>query len=622
MSVAAFDYFCPRTIHLMTMTYSVQRSTTRFLLLVAIALCVGCQDDMSTVRKIQAARQARQKAETKVDHVGESISLVSRLIELDGESAGRQIVYHLNAWNQSQEAKRNQGATTGGQSPSENEFRPTRLLRTIEELISYDEAVKTVSQAEFVPLDVYNLRYCYLLRKVTDWVLENSPDDPLWQHWVDDNRKALGEENSNSLASAIKLFDWVTRNIALEPMVFGNEAPPVPRLPMNMEFRGAGYRQTPYETLFRGTGDALQRSTTFISLCRQASIPACMLGVVDSSGNFSPWITGVMVGKELYLFDCGLGVPVPGPNQVGIATLSEARSDASVLRRMSVPGWFEYPVKKDDIQQCAAMLALEPETMSVRSKRLQEALTGDLRLVLYEDADAIADALEALPGIASVKIWDVPLKARVYNAALQQIAKNNPVVAFFTLAEWTILEGEFDQAKRLAQGRWRHLQGIFEDDDEDSTQGAKSLFLSQRQPEFEIADLRIDVELQKQYGIRRTLGVTPEIYDRQIQQVQQIMRQGKNTATFWIALIQYENSRFDLAENWFGTRVLGDKQASRWEQAARYNLARSLETLDQADKAIELYKTEGDLQEHGNRIRARLLAKSKGDSSDAEEPQN
>ncbi len=576
------------------------------LLLAIAALLAGCQDDMATVRKIQADRQVRQQTQTKVDHLGETMSLVSRLVELDPTSAGKQIVYHLNAWSAAQDA----AAPTD--KPPVSDFHVTELLRTVSGVIPHEEAVESVSQATFIPLDIYHLRYNYLLREIRNWVLDRSPTDPLWDKWLRDSRDSLGGENADSLSAATKLFDWVTRNIALEPMVLTDPAPPGPRLPLGMVFRGAGYRQTPYQTLFRGTGDAWQRSTTFISLCRQASISACMLGLADGSGNLRPWLVGVLVGGELYLFDCAMGIPIPGPNQVGIATLSQARQDASVLRRMNVPGWFEYPVQKDDVQQCAAMLVLDPETVSARSKRLQNGLTGDLRMVLYEDADATAAAFDALTGIASVRIWDVPLLARVYDVAIRTAADDDPMLAFFMFSPWIILEGQFEQAKQLSLGRWRHLQGRFDDDEENVIKGAKTLYLGQRQPEFEIADLRIDVDLQKQYGIRRDLGVTPEDYDRQIAQVQAIMRQGKSTATYWLSLIQYETGRFDIAESWFGGRVLGDHQESRWKQAARGSLAEAYEHLGNYDKAIELYKTEGDLQEHGNRIRGRLIARTQG----------
>lgn len=110
---------------------------------------------------------------------------------------------------------------------------------------------------------------------------------------------------------------------------------------------------------------------------------------------------------------------------------------------------------------------------------------------------------------------------------------------------------------------------------------------------------------------------------------------GKNAATYWISLIQYEDQRYETAETWFSKRVLDSELISRreltgdslspWVPAARYNLARSLERSGEIDEAIELYKTDGDPQEHGNRLRARLLdkqgqsASSPGERSDPQD---
>ena len=88
------------------------------------------------------------------------------------------------------------------------------------------------------------------------------------------------------------------------------------------------------------------------------------------------------------------------------------------------------------------------------------------------------------------------------------------------------------------------------------------------------------------------------------------MRLGKRTATYWLSLVQYDDERYETAMSWLEGRVMVPSQRSFWEPAARYNLARTAERLDDIDGAIERYKTEGDPQEHGNRIRARLLAKS------------
>jgi len=579
------------------------------ILPLAAIVAIGCNDDTKTIRSIQAGRQLRQQTETKVDHLSEALSLVSRLIELQTESAARQIVYHLNAWRQS-----------AGDSPGDSDV-PTDLLKTISDIIPLKESTETVSRQTFAESDVDFLKLRYLLRRVAESVRSGDVTDPLWAGWIDQNRQSLGDENADQLALATQLFDWTIRNVSLEPMAFGGSLP-TPNLPLGLSFAGAGYRQTPLQTLFRGTGDALQRSGTFIGLCRQADLPACMLGIAPSASNASaggastiarPWLVGVLIGGKVYLFDCGLGVPIVGPGQQGIATLDQARRDASVLRRMNVPGWFDYPFQKDDVQQCVAMLMVEPESISFRARRLQNSLTGDARLGVYDDPTTLADSFVAVTGIASAQIWDIPLLARAYAAGISQAASQDPMLAFYVFAPWTILDGEFEQAKRLSLGRWRHLQGTLDSNEDEAVEGAKMLYLSQRQPEFEIAELRGDVELQKRYGIRRELGVEPEVYDRQVQQFQAIMRQGKVVASYWLSLIQYDTGRYDLARNWFQDRILGDGLESDWDVAARYNLARSLEKLGETDKAAELYRTEGDPQAHGNRIRARLITREAAD---------
>ena len=177
---------------------------------------------------------------------------------------------------------------------------------------------------------------------------------------------------------------------------------------------------------------------------------------------------------------------------------------------------------------------------------------------------------------------------------------------FWYLARYSMLETENSS---LSLARWRHLHGQFNDDEEEDTSGARTLYLAQRAPEFEIEDLLIDVDLQNAYNVRRDLGTTPEEYEMQLRQMQAMMRLSKRTATYWISLIQYDDQRYETASNWFTKRVLTDEQTSFWGPSARYNLARSIERIDDIDRAIELYKTDGDPQEHGNRIRARLLGR-------------
>lgn len=569
------------------------------LFLAASILTTGCQDDTDLVRQIQNKRQAKQQLQSQRDHLGETFVLLRQYIDLEPEKAQRQIAYHLNRWSETK--------------PTDTTTAP-ELVRSIRELIPQEQLEIRLANATFQPQDAQHLRDSFLFHSLYNWVDVDTHDERLLTGWFRkmESDKKLTADQIESLRTATRLFDWTIRNIAIEPNEQLAPAPPGPKFPLGMKFRGAGYRQTDYQSVMRGTGDGLQRAGVFTQLCRQAGIPAAVLGMIDGkTAEITPFCVGVLIGNDIYLFEPTLGIFVPGADQIGIATLAEARRDAVILRRLGIAGLdqFTYPIKKENIQQCVALLNLLPEAISPRMHRLQAGLTGKRRMNVYVDADEMAEKFDAVTGISSVRLWDVPLLAEIYQAECEQESQRDPMFGFWYLARWAMMDAEFNMAKQLARGRWRHLLGQFSDSEDDNVSGARSLYMAQRAPEFEIEDLRIDVDLQKAYGIRRDLGVDTQRYDQQIAQIQDLMRLGKRTATYWLSLLQADDDRLETAEGWIQKRVLDEQQQSLWVPPARYNLGRIVEALGETERAIELYKREGAPQEHGNRIRARLLAK-------------
>ncbi|TWU55374.1 tetratricopeptide repeat protein [Rubripirellula reticaptiva] len=560
-----------------------------------ITVLGGCSDDADAIRRIRSQRQAKMQSQTQQDHIGETFSLLNRLVDLNPDEAERQIAYHLNRWSEDRDEVKADDIS--------------ELLRTISDVLPPEAVQQRIDRKNFTRDDTDHLRDSYLFKKISDWVNRESSDDPVLTDWLTEQEKKSSEA-ALQIRTAARLFDWTVRNIAYEAKIPVVPAPPAPPMSMGMTFQGAGYRQTDYETVWRGTGDALQRAGVFTQLCRQSGLTAFVLAIPSTDdGSLDPWCVGVLIDKEIYLFEPELGVFIPGPGQVGVATLSDARKDASVLRRLNVPGFFDYPYAKDDIQQTVALLNVVPEAISPRMKELQSGLAGDRRMVTYVDAPSLAKQIDSISGISGVRLWNVPLLAEAYRTDMETAASRDPVFQFWYQSRWAILEADIDTSRQLAVARWNHLLGKFDNDESDDSKGARVLYLAMRAPEFEIADLRIDVNLQIAYGIRRERGTESEVYDRQVQQVQAMMRQGKRSATYWISLIQYDDQRYETAETWFAKRVLDENQPSLWIPAARYNLARTQELLGNLDSAVELYKTVGSPQEHGNRIRARLIQK-------------
>jgi hypothetical protein len=593
-------------------------------------IVAGCQDDAELVRQIQNERQAKQQLRSQQDHLNEVFVLLRQYVELQPEKASQQLAYHLNRW-------------TEDRPPAAAEV-PKPLVASIRDLMPPEQLANRLASDTFMPQDAEHLRDSYLFSQLYRWVDVPEHDDPLLKEWLAEQETQIGARELETLRTATRLFDWTVRNIALQPTDPNLTPPDGLELPFGMTFMGPGYRQSDYQTVMLGTGDGLQRAGVFTQLCRQAGIPAAVLGTIDdTTGGVTPFCVGVLAGEDIYLFEPTLGVFVPGPGQEGIATLAQARSDALVLRRLGIAGFdeFTYPLSKEDVQQCVALLNLLPEAISPRMQRVQSGLTGGRRMNVYVDAASLAQRLDAVTGISGVKLWDVPVLAEIYQSVCEAHAERNPVFAFFYRARWSMMETEYtvrkadyeilaeydpdteygmdvgysdkasvDKIRPLLQARWRHLLGQFSDREEENVEGARSIYLAHRKPEFEIEDLSIDVDLQKRYGIRRELGVDSEVYNRQVAHIQQMMQLGKRTATYWLSLLQADDGRLETAEGWIAKRVLDEDQESEWVPAARYNLARLAEQLGETDRAVELYKTEGAPQEHGNRIRARLLAKT------------
>ena len=607
-------------------THGIRSSLLLATLLMTSFAVIGCDDGVDRVRAIERERQTRVQKDTEVDHLGEVHSLLSRLVELNPQESQREILYHLNRWKQANNTV---------------DAKVTPLISTVNAVRTEDELKVITEQPLFAASDIDHLRDCYLFRQISEWVDREPEEDPLLTAWLNEQEAKLSEEDAGKLRTAVRFFDWTVRNVGYQPLQPETSLPPhppfngmeQPTFSLGMKFQGPGYRQTDYETVWRGLGDSLQRAGVFTQLCRQASIPAFVLATQsDQNGQLKPWSVGILIGEDIYLFEPELGCFVPGPGQVGIATLGEARSDASVMRRLNVVSFFDYPLSKADIQQSIALLNVTPEGVSLRMKMLQDGLTGDRRMQTFVDVDTLAGKIDAMPGIAGVRLWDVPILAEIYAAELEAAAIRDPLLNFWSRAAWSILEDLSDNSKLLALARWRHLHGQFDKDEEEDADGARVLYLAQRAPEFEIEDLGINVDLQKAYGVRRELGMSEEQYNSQLKYAQDLMRMSKNAATFWVSLIQYEDERYETAQTWFSKRVLDPELVSRreftgdtlspWTPSARYNLGRSLERSGKFDQAIELYKTDGDPQEHGNRLRARLLAKQLAASDEPDTPPN
>ncbi len=214
----------------------------------------------------------------------------------------------------------------------------------------------------------------------------------------------------DDLARVRRVFDWMVRQVQLVP----EGALGVPPLTQAMA--------RPYDVLLRGmategAGSWSERSWLFMSLCRQLGLDSGLITFVPK-GSQTPviWAVGVLINKQVYLFDARVGIAIPAPDGEGVATLVEAMSDPGVLERMSLPGQSSYAATRDAIRSSPGKLIVLLDSGSgyftPRMRLLERNLTGKSRVFLFRDpAEQRQKFVEAMgDALGEAALWSMPLQ--------------------------------------------------------------------------------------------------------------------------------------------------------------------------------------------------------------------
>ncbi len=349
---------------------------------------------------------------------------------------------------------------------------------------------------------------------------------------------------------------------------------------------GPGNRHWPFETLLYGRGTAIDRAWLFILLARQQGLDVVMLGLADENRkSVRPWLPALVLDGDLYLFDCRLGLPIPGPTEGGVATLAQVAADEQLLRRLDLDDDHRYPVRAEALQQVVAFVEGSPAGLSRRMALVESRLAGKHKMKLTSPGSALAQRVGKLPHVAEARLWPLPFEVSRWKANLGPEQKRAAV------REMVL----YQAMPALRRGRALHFKGQYEGE-----QGAKRYYLNARPPEKFIEDFKLSKEMAKRI---------PAATIARVEAVQILrMREGKQNASFWLGLIFFEQEDYPNAIDFFAKRTLAASENSPWTAAARYNLARTYEAEGNLAKAIELYASDtASPQSHGNRLRARWL---------------
>ncbi len=241
--------------------------------------------------------------------------------------------------------------------------------------------------------------------------------------------------NGDNLSRVRRVFAWVVAQAQLVP-------------PGALAFGGLTQAYArPYDVLLRGMATESQgvwaeRAWLFIALCRQLEIDAGLITYTHSStleppvprygvnleleaslyglrrGGKSPivWVCAVLIDDKAYLFDARVGLEIPGPGGVGVATLDQAMSDPAILERMNLPGQSPYGTSRASLLGSPTKIGILLEStlgyFSPKMKMLQNELAGEYRTILYRDPAEQREHFAQVLGehAGEIKLWNLPLE--------------------------------------------------------------------------------------------------------------------------------------------------------------------------------------------------------------------
>jgi hypothetical protein len=570
----------------------------------------GC----TTNTELEQTTKASATTNPGAENLTLALDSLRKLAEADDYQPAQRTIFYLNQWLSAEPAAK--GA-----------WEPDRLIRSLpralREMPGSDPQkpedqpwIKDLSKLQFHSENLEEIQYLQQNLWLHDVAahVRREPPAPRLKPWLKEIETSVGLPEAEQLATAERLLDWTTRNVQLDPL------PPIPKdplatagtpeaaLPSALGQVGPGYSHLPLEILIYGHGDAHERARIFILLCRQVGIDAVMLAFPEEQSTARRgWLPAALIGGKLYLFDTSLGLPIPGADGKGIATLDQVRKEPAILRQLDVDGVGKYPVSDADFKQGIwAQIDAEPSALARRMALLQEAMPKATRLALATQPTQIEAAVRKSNSIDGVSLWRAPYDALMYRGGKLMRARTDPQLA----GNLNRLQFLFQPDRPLMKGRNLHLQGRFEN--EDRKFGARSLYLQCRKSDREIDALVTNEFYRKFAKIEEHLPHNPQQREAAIQTISDVAREEKFYATFWLGLTYFEAGRYDAAIEWLGERTVQVSPPSPWTPAARYNLSRCYEQLGKMDLARQWLESDKDSpQRLGNMVRARMLKAEK-----------
>jgi tetratricopeptide (TPR) repeat protein len=562
-----------------------------FIVVAVVVILWISQPDPS---QIAGPRGGSSAVQPQQDHFELARNCLLRLDEFDPRQGMIQTAYHLNRWI--------------GSEAQDISWREDPMIEGLPADLRGIPPMQTLAKREFTTSEVRYLQQASWARSITQWLVQQD-ELSRFDNWLGELEQDLGEPHAYDVRVAAALFDWTVRNVQLDELLpypgedadtESDEASSPSIGPLLTATRGPGYTRYPWQTMLFGRGDAWQRTRVFTLLCRQQQIDVVVLAFADGQAQPRPWLPAALIDEQMYLFDPALGLPIPGPDGMGIATLAQVLADKELLRALSMGSAYPYEPADADFDRLVALIDASYESLTYRMRAVTERASEGEPLFLSVDPTQLADRVRRISKISDVRLWRVPLEAWIYRTAFERQAEQDPEIAAQLMFERWLC----DEQHPMIQGRVQYFRGNFEKTDDNP--GAKSYFIKAIVPASVIAQIGTSPEVQQELGIIRRREndqqwqLTLQMYATSILGV-------KQAATYWLGITHYDTGRYETAIPWLKKRTLDTPEGNPWKSGARYNLSRTEEALGNFEAARQLLLLDDSPQKHGNLLRARYL---------------
>jgi hypothetical protein len=377
---------------------------------------------------------------------------------------------------------------------------------------------------------------------------------------------------------------------------------------------------TPYEVYLLGKGTAHDRAWIFVNVVRQLKLDAVLLVPrpagqdVPAVADAQPFLVGVLLDGQVYLFDALAGVPIPAPGRdsataagPSVATLIQAASDPAVLQQLDAQGK-PYPIRAADLARPGVVIIGNTSLWSGRMEALQTQFVGNRAMVI---SDPLADPED------SAGVW-----TRVVKAGKGRWAGAD-------IRFWEYPEAQLSAHVQMTKDQQDSLEGLMRPFEAFTTvtldQTGRPVFrgieaqLDPAAGEFD-PNVRVNVRLTKGEQMRSRLAQLAGEFTEAVKSytnvrgrslkllqyepppaIRSIHTRAIDDAYFWTALCQFEQGQFQPAADTLGKYRKRAERAEpgNWMRESRYLRALSLAAAGNRAAAIkELEAVESDDPEY------------------------